>query len=421
MTTEAATLMTRPTNPTGEAPRRRRGTDESGVAALAFESMLDSTRTLVRAETQRAERVAPAQMFEAPATEGKEHGQASVEEEQQPPRADARREVERDSARVSTQREAQGLVGDGRSPAPTTDDTPPAQPAGDAPVSAGARGSQSGPQIVSASQGRTDLTTETAATLRTVSEAPAVKDNVAAPPSPSIVTGVPAVEVTPASMPSVAQQVGELLGATRVGEVEPGQAASPASTAGDARANTPAQKSPAPARSSEGPTTQASSRRPEEVETKEASPFERLVRSIRLQTGLRSSSARLQLHPPELGRVRVDVRLAGEHVEIDVRTETDAARETLSHRADELKTALQHHGIHVDRLDVAVHAPPDPHHGLAGYDGPTVPPDAQRNPSGRGSSSQSGGGERDDAGATSMNGDVPEAEAVAEARLDIRV
>jgi hypothetical protein len=118
-----------------------------------------------------------------------------------------------------------------------------------------------------------------------ISDAPPVKDNVAGPPSASIVTGVPAVVVTPASMPSVAQQVGELLGATRVGAVESGQAASPASTTGDARANTPAQKSPAPARSSEGPTTQTSSRRPEEVETKEASPFERLVRSIRLQTG----------------------------------------------------------------------------------------------------------------------------------------
>ncbi|MFH1110348.1 MAG: flagellar hook-length control protein FliK [Planctomycetota bacterium] len=414
MTTEAATLMTRPTDPTGEAPRRRRGTDESGVAALAFESMLDSTRTLVRAETQRAERVAPAQMFEAPAAETKEHRQASVEEEQQSQQVDARREMERDPNGVATRRQAQGPVGDGRSPAPTTDDAPHAQPARDVPVSTGARVTQSGPQFVRPSQGRTDLTTGTAATSRTVSEAPPVKDNVAGPPSASIVTGAPAVVVTPASMPSVAQQVGELLGATRVGDVESGQAASSASTTGDARANTPAQKSPAPARSSEGPTTQASSPRPEEVETKEASAFERLVRSIRLQTGLRSSSARLQLHPPELGEVRVDVRLAGEHVEIDVRTETDAARETLSHRSDELKTALQHHGIHVDRLDVTVHAPPDPHHGLAGYD-------AQRNPSGRGSSSQSGGGEREDGGATSMNGDVPEAEAVAEARLDIRV
>ena len=413
--------MTRPTNPTGEPSRRRPGTDESGVAALAFESMLDSTRTLVRAETQRAERVAPAQMFEAPAAETKEHRQASVEEEQQSQHVDARREMERDPNGVATRRAAQGPTGNGQSPGPATDQTPPAQSAQDVPVSTGARVTQSGPQIVSASQGRTDLTTETAATSRTVSEAPPVKDNVAAPPSASTVTGAPAVVVTPASMPSVAQQVGELLGATRIGDVEPGQAASPASTTGDARANTPAQKSPVGTRPDESRMTEALSRRPEEVETKEASPFERLVRSIRLQTGLRSSSARLQLHPPELGEVRVDVRLAGEHVEIDVRTETDAARETLSHRADELKTALEHHGIHVNRLEVTVHAPPDPHHGLAGYDGPTVPPDAQRNPSGRGSSSQSSGGEQEDGGATSMSGDVPEAEAVAEARLDIRV
>ena len=411
MTTEAATLTTRPTDPTGEPPRRRRGIDESGVAAVAFESMLDSTRTLVRAETQRAERVSPSQMFEAPAAEGKEHGQASVEEEQQPLRADARREVERDSARASTQRPTQGQTGNGQSDVRSTAETTAVPPAREEATSAGARGPQSAPQPVSPLQSRTDLHMETTATSRSVPDAPRLQESVA---SPSIVGGAPLAEMNPASAPTVAQQVSELLGATRVGEVESGQAGPSASTAGDARANTPAQKSPGPARSSEGPTTQGSSPRPEEVETKEASPFVRLVRSIRLQTGLRSSSARLQLHPPELGEVRVDVRLAGEHVEIDVRTETDAARETLSHRTHELKTALQHHGIHVDRLDVTVHAPPDPHHGLAGYD-------AQRNPSGRGSSSQSGGGEQEDGGATSMSGDAPVAEAVAEARLDIRV
>ncbi len=410
MTTEAATLMTRPTNPTGEPPRRRRGTDESGVAALAFESMLDSTRTLVRAETQRAERVAPAQMFEVPAAEGKEHGQAQVEEEHQPSRADARREMERDSARVSTQRPAQGQTGNGRSDGRSTAETTAVPPAREEAAPA-VRVPQLAPQPVSPPQSRAEFNTETMATSRAVPDASKVQESMASPP---IVGGAPLAEMNPASTPTVAQQVGELLGATRVGEGESGQAASPASTTGDARANTPAQKFPAGARSGEPRAMETPSRRPEEVETKEASTFERLVRSIRLQTGLRSSSARLQLHPPELGEVRVDVRLAGEHVEIDVRTETDAARETLSHRADELKTALAHHGIHVDRLDVTVHAPPDPHHGLGEYD-------AQRNPSGRGSSSQSGGGEREDGGAASMSGDAPVAEAVAEARLDIRV
>ncbi len=410
MTTEAATLMTRPTDPTGEAPRRRRGTDESGVVAAAFESMLDSTRTLVRAETQRAERVAPAQMFEAPAAEGREHGQASVEEEQQPPLADARREVERDSTRLSTQRSAQGQTGNDHPDVSPTDETTAVPPAREEAAPA-ARAPQSAQQPVSPPQSRTEVKMETTATSRPVPDAPKVQESVA---SPSIVGGAPLAAMNLASVPTVAQQVGELLGVTRVGEVESGQAASSASTTGDARANTPLNKSPAPARSGEPRMTESPSRRPEEVEIKEASAFERLVRSIRLQTGLRSSSARLQLHPPELGRVRVDVRLAGERVEIDVRTETEAARETLSHRADELKTALEHHGIHVDRLDVAVHAPPDPHHGLAGYD-------AQRNPSGRGSSSRSRGGEREDGGATAMSGDTPVSEAVAEARLDIRV
>ena len=76
------------------------------------------------------------------------------------------------------------------------------------------------------------------------------------------------------------------------------------------------------------------------------------MRSIRLQTGLRNSSARLRLEPPELGRIRVDVRLAGDRLAIEIRTETEAATERLIDRVAMLKTALEHHGIHVDRFDV---------------------------------------------------------------------
>jgi len=62
----------------------------------------------------------------------------------------------------------------------------------------------------------------------------------------------------------------------------------------------------------------------------------------------------MHLEPPELGRVRVDVRILAGQAEIQVRTETAEAAHLVSGRADELKSALEHHGIAVERLEVTV-------------------------------------------------------------------
>ena len=55
--------------------------------------------------------------------------------------------------------------------------------------------------------------------------------------------------------------------------------------------------------------------------------------------------------------MRVDVRLNGDRIALDVRTETEAARELVVRRAGELKSALAEQGIYVERLDVAAYAP----------------------------------------------------------------
>jgi len=82
------------------------------------------------------------------------------------------------------------------------------------------------------------------------------------------------------------------------------------------------------------------------------------VRSIRANIGQRESTARLQLNPPELGRVRIDVRLVHQRMELQIRTQTAEARETLGGRLDGLRQALAQHGITVDRIELAT-APGD--------------------------------------------------------------
>ncbi len=88
--------------------------------------------------------------------------------------------------------------------------------------------------------------------------------------------------------------------------------------------------------------------------------FDQLVRSIRLSATVRQagsagrhSSARLQLNPPELGRMDVEVSVAGERARIVIKTQTDAARWLVQARASELVASLERHGIIVERMEVS--------------------------------------------------------------------
>ena len=87
--------------------------------------------------------------------------------------------------------------------------------------------------------------------------------------------------------------------------------------------------------------------------------FDQLVRSIRLSANIRQagsvgrlSSARLQLNPPELGRINIEVSVENQRARIVVKTQSDAARSLVQERASELVTALEKHGIIVERLEI---------------------------------------------------------------------
>ncbi len=155
---------------------------------------------------------------------------------------------------------------------------------------------------------------------------------------------------------SPAHQLATLLGGARGGEVETGRAVSP--TPSDARSSggqqSPTQRSLVDSRPGGESSAARSSQENDRAGEAGRSKFDELVRSIRLHATPRRSSARMQLQPPELGRVSVDLHVEGDQVRIAVRAETNDARSLLAERADQLKAALEQHGITVEKFEVSL-------------------------------------------------------------------
>ncbi|MCH7720165.1 MAG: flagellar hook-length control protein FliK [Planctomycetes bacterium] len=80
--------------------------------------------------------------------------------------------------------------------------------------------------------------------------------------------------------------------------------------------------------------------------------FRKLLKSIHLSTGTRKSTARMLLNPPELGRMRVDVRLEDQRLYIEIRTERHQARELLAKNVQELRQSLERHGVRVEQFEL---------------------------------------------------------------------
>jgi flagellar hook-length control protein FliK len=154
---------------------------------------------------------------------------------------------------------------------------------------------------------------------------------------------------------SPARQVAQILGAARGGESSESTAAPGGAALRQPVAASPRNQSPGRDAQSDLSLSQGrSDGETGEIESAERTPFEKLIRSARTQVGSRVSSARLVLDPPELGRLDVQVRMEAGRVSIGVKTETPEARELLKLRGDELKTALEQHGLHVERFDVTL-------------------------------------------------------------------
>jgi len=94
------------------------------------------------------------------------------------------------------------------------------------------------------------------------------------------------------------------------------------------------------------------------------SNVDRMVSVLKAHVGQHTSEIRLQLDPPDLGQVRIDVHMRQGTLLLDVETETSAGRDLINSRMEELRDALARHGIVVERVNVqmrqAVYESPQP-------------------------------------------------------------
>lgn len=92
--------------------------------------------------------------------------------------------------------------------------------------------------------------------------------------------------------------------------------------------------------------------------------IERIAKVLHAKMSGKETVARIQLDPPELGHVRINIRLKNDTLHLRLVTETGPAREALMSRIDHLRAALERHGLHVRSMDF-----PTP---LRAEDGPTA-------------------------------------------------
>jgi len=83
--------------------------------------------------------------------------------------------------------------------------------------------------------------------------------------------------------------------------------------------------------------------------------FEKMVKSLRLRHEPHQSWASIELDPPELGRIRVQARLTGARLDLDIRAESPAARTAIEASLPELRKTLEDQGVRTGSFDT--------HHG----------------------------------------------------------
>jgi flagellar hook-length control protein FliK len=91
--------------------------------------------------------------------------------------------------------------------------------------------------------------------------------------------------------------------------------------------------------------------------------LEDVVQVIRPNLQQGHSELRLQLHPPELGQLRIDVELRDNVLTLAMRAESAQVRDFLLSRLPELRHSLESHGINLERFHVEVRPPEQPQPG----------------------------------------------------------
>ena len=64
------------------------------------------------------------------------------------------------------------------------------------------------------------------------------------------------------------------------------------------------------------------------------------------------NTLRIQLKPPELGRLIITIDNTGSNIKVNIMTENSAAREILTSNVNELRTVLSNSGVNLERFDV---------------------------------------------------------------------
>jgi flagellar hook-length control protein FliK len=109
------------------------------------------------------------------------------------------------------------------------------------------------------------------------------------------------------------------------------------------------ERTPAPARQEASDQTQ---RGAQEGSAVRKTAFLDLVRRLRLQGHRGESSTTIRLNPPELGRMRVDLRMTDDALRVRLHVSSEEARALVAGRFEDLAAALREHDIRVDRFEV---------------------------------------------------------------------
>lgn len=130
------------------------------------------------------------------------------------------------------------------------------------------------------------------------------------------------------------------------------------------------------------------------VDMSQVRAVQELASVVRSNLGARHSTMMLQLDPPELGRVRIDVRMHDQVLTLRFEAHTQAGHDALASRLGDLRGALEQHGIQVQQVDVELRPP-------------SAPAPEARDPNGQGSTQQSDRESGADTGDARQSGDRP--------------
>jgi len=88
------------------------------------------------------------------------------------------------------------------------------------------------------------------------------------------------------------------------------------------------------------------------TDEKQTDNMNRILQVIRSNIGRRQSQMTVRLDPPELGKLRLDVKLVNNDLQLSVVTETPEAKDILLNRMDTLRASLEQNGITMSKCDV---------------------------------------------------------------------